>query len=41
MADEPGKHHDVRAHQAEPFSDWLNTLSSGTMSASAYIENVA
>ncbi len=31
MAGEPGKRHD----------DWLNPLSLGTMSASAYIENLA
>ena len=41
MADEPGKRHDVRAHYTEVVSDWLNPLSLGTMSASAYIENLA
>ena len=41
MADEPGKRHDVRAHEAEVVSDWLNPLSLGTMSASAYTENLA
>ena len=41
MADEPGKRHDVRAHYTEVVSDWLNPLYLGTMSASAYIENLA
>ena len=41
MADEPGKRHDVRAHQTEVVSDWLNPLCLGIMSASAYIENLA
>ena len=41
MAGQPGKHPDVRAHQLEAVSDWLNSLSLGTMSASAYIENLA
>ena len=41
MADEPGKRHDVRAHYTEVVFDWLNPLSLGTMSASAYIENLA
>ena len=41
MADEPGKRHDVRALYTEVVSDWLNPLSLGTMSASAYIENLA
>ncbi len=44
MAGEPGKRHDVRAHYpelAEAVSDWLNPLSLGTMSASAYIDNLA
>ena len=41
MAGEPGKRHDVHAHQPEAVSDWLNPLSLGTMSASAYIENLA
>ena len=40
MTDEPGKRHDVRAHYAEVVSDWLNLLCLGTMSASAYIENL-
>ena len=41
MADEPGKRHDVRAHEAEVVTDWLNPLSLGIMSASAYTENLA
>ena len=41
MADEPGKRHDVCAHHTEVVSDWLNPFSLGTMSASAYIENLA
>ena len=41
MADEPEKRHDVRAHSTEVVSDWFNPLSLGTMSASAYIENLA
>ena len=41
MGDKPGKRHDVRAHSAEAVSDWLKPLSLGTMSASAYIENLA
>ena len=41
MADEPGKHHDVRAHEAEVVADWLNPLSLGIMPASAYTENLA
>ena len=40
-ASEPGKRHDVHAHQTEAVSDWLNQLSLGTMSASAYIEKLA
>ena len=35
------KRHDVRAQQQEAVPDWLNPFSLGTMSASAYIENVA
>ncbi len=38
---EPGKRHDVRAHMPEATTDWLNPISLGTMSASAYIENLA
>ena len=40
-AGEPGKRHNVRAQLQENVSDWLNPLSFGTMSASAYIENLA
>ena len=40
-AGEPGKHHNLRAHNARAVSDWLNPLSLGTMSASAYTENLA
>ena len=38
---EPGKRHALRAHMPEAAIDWLNALSLGTMSASAYIENLA
>ena len=38
---ESGKRHALRAHMPEAVSDWLNPLSSGTMSASGYIENLA
>ena len=38
---EPGKRHALRAHIPEAATDWLNPLSLGTMSASAYIENLA
>ena len=38
---EPGKRHDLRAHIPEAATDWLNPLSLGTMSASAYIDNLA
>ena len=41
MAGQPEKRHNVRAQQQEDLSDWLNPFSLGTMSASAYIENVA
>ena len=41
MEGEPGKRHDVCAHSPEVVSDWLNPLSLGTMSAPAYIENLA
>ena len=41
MADEPGKRHDVRAHKPEAVYDWLNPLSLGTMSASAYTDKLA
>ena len=36
-----GKRHDVRAQRPEAVSGWLNPLSLGTMSASAYIEDLA
>ena len=36
MAGEPGKRHDVRAHFPEAVSDWLNPLSLGAMSVSAF-----
>ena len=35
------KCHAIRAHKPQAISDWLNPLSLGTMSASAYIENLA
>ena len=38
---EPGKRHALRAHIPEAATDWLNPLSLGTMSASAYIDNLA
>ena len=41
MAGQPEKRHDVHAQQQEAVSDWLNPFSLRTMSASAYIENVA
>ena len=41
MAGEPGKRHNVRPRNAQELFDWLNPLCLGTMSASAYIENVA
>ena len=41
MAGQPEKRHNVRAQQQEAVPDWLNLLSLGTMSGSAYIENVA
>ena len=39
--EEHGKRHALRAHMPEAATDWLNPLSLGTMSASAYIENLA
>ena len=33
---EPGKRHALRAHMPEAATDWLNSLSLGTMSASVY-----
>ena len=41
MAGQPEKRHNVRAQKQEVVSDWLNPFSLGTMSAPAYIENVA
>ncbi len=41
VAIEPGKRHAMRAHMPEAATDWLSPLSLGTMSASAYIENLA
>ncbi len=38
---ESGKHHALRAHVPEAATDGLNPLFLGTMSASAYIENLA
>ena len=39
-ASEHGKRHALRAHMPEAATDWLNPLSLGTMSASAYIDNL-
>ena len=41
VAGKPGKRHALRAHMPEAATDWLNPLSLGTMSASAYINNLA
>ena len=41
VADEHGKRHTTRAHLPEAVSDWLITLSLGTMSASGYFDNLA
>ena len=41
MEGQPEKRHYVRAQQQEVVSDWLTPSSLGTMSASAYIDNVA
>ena len=41
VAVEPGKRHDLHAHMPEAATDWLNPLSLGTMSAFAYIDNLA
>ena len=38
---EPGKRHALHAHMLEAATDWLNSLSLGTMSASDYIENLS
>ena len=40
-AGEHGKRHALRAHMPEAATDWLNPLSLGTTSTSAYIENLA
>ena len=41
MAGQAEKRHNVRAQQQDAASDWLNPFPLGTMSASAYIANVA
>ena len=41
MAGEHGKRHARHPHQPEAVSDWLNPFSLGTMSPSAYIDNLA
>ena len=41
LSGEHGKRDALRAHMPEAATDWLNPLSLGTMSASAYIENLA
>ena len=41
MAGEHAKRHARRMHQTEAVSDWLNPFSLGTLSAAAYIENLA
>ena len=41
MAGEPGKRRNVRAKLQDAVSDWLDPFALGTMSASAYIENLA
>ena len=38
---EPGKRHALCAHMPEAATVWLNPLSLGTMSAPAYIDNLA
>ena len=38
---ERGKRHTLRANMPEAASDWLNPLFLETMSASAYIDNLA
>ena len=38
---DPGKCQALRAHMPEAATNWLNQLSLGIMSTSAYIENVA
>ena len=37
----PGKRHALRADIPEAATDWLNPLSLGTLSASAYSDNLA
>ena len=41
MTGQPEKRHNVRAQQKEGVPDWLNPFTLETMSATAYIENVA
>ena len=41
MAGEHGIRHNLRSHEPEAVSDWMNPLSLGSMSASAYIQNLA
>ena len=41
MTGQPEKRHNVREQQQEGVPDWLNPFTLETMSASAYIENVA
>ena len=41
MGGKHGKRQNLRARQAEAVSDWLNPFSLGTMSASAYIDDLA
>ena len=38
---EPGKRHALRVHMPKAATDLLNPLCLGTVSASAYIENLA
>ena len=41
VLDEPGKRHARLAQKTQAVSDWLNPNSLGTMSAFAFIENLA
>ena len=41
MSGKHRKRHTMRVHKPQAVSDRLNALSLGTMSASAYIENLA
>ncbi len=41
IAMEPEKRHALRAHMPDAATDWLSPLPLATMSASAYIENLA